>query len=330
LFSFNKFKVSILITGGLGYIGSQLSYILSDNNLKHIIVDNLSTGHKILKNPKVKLYIEDISNKDKLKKILIENNIKCIMHLAASILVPESMEQPDKYYKNNVINLVELLEAAKEAKIKYFIFSSTCAVYGDIKKNTISENDPKIPTSIYGMNKLTGERLIKFYAEKYKFKYAILRYFNVIGADSKLRTGSVKNTGHLFGNIIDSYLNNKMKISIFGTKYKTIDGSAIRDYIDVQDIAKIHLSAYKKIKTNKKSYEINCGIGNGFSVLKIIKTFEKIIKKKFILIDKKPRPGDTEKLICNTRFLKKTLKLNLKNNLANSITNAINWKKKFK
>lgn len=321
--------MSILITGGLGYIGSQLSYVLSDNNLNHVVVDNLSTGYKILKNPKAKLYQVDISNKQKIKNILIKNNIKCIMHLAASILVPESMTQPEKYYKNNVINLIELLEAAGEANVKYFIFSSTCAVYGETKKNKIKENEDKKPTSIYGMTKLAGENLIKFYASKNKFQYAILRYFNVMGADVKLRTGPVKNTGHLFGNIINSYLNNKMKISIFGTNYKTKDGTAIRDYIDVQDIAKIHLYAYKKIKKNKKSYEINCGIGNGFSVLKIIKSFEKIIKKKFTIINKNPRPGDTESLICNTNFLNKTLKLDLKNNLFKSIVNAIKWKKKI-
>ena len=321
--------MSILITGGLGYIGSQISYILSDNNIKHVIVDNLSTGYKILKNPKTELYQVDISNKKKIKEILIKNKIKCIMHLAASILVPESMAQPEKYYKNNVVNLVELLEAAGEAKVKYFIFSSTCAVYGETTKHQIKENDDKTPTSIYGMTKLAGENLIKYYAKKNKFQYAILRYFNVIGADAKLRTGPVKNTGHLFGNIIDTYLNNKLKISIFGKNYKTSDGTAIRDYIDVQDIAKIHLHVYNKIKKDKKSYEINCGIGNGFSVLKIIKTFEKIINRKFKLTDKKPRLGDTKKMICNTKFLKKILKLDLKNNLSASITNSIKWKKKI-
>ena len=320
--------MSILVTGGCGYIGSQLSYVLSDNKIDHTIVDNLSTGYEILKNPEASFYKIDISNKKKISNLLKKKKINCVMHLAASILVPESMKYPEKYYENNVINLVKLLDACVESKIKYFIFSSTCAVYGDIKKNKIKENDTKLPTSIYGKTKLVGEELIKYYAKKYKFKFVILRYFNVIGSDSKLRTGSVKNTGHLFGNIIESFLKNRMTFNLFGSNYKTPDGSAIRDYIDVEDISKIHLEAYRVIKKNKKSYEFNCGVGNGYSVLKILKTFERIINKKFKLIKKKPRPGDTEKLVCQTKYTKKILKLNLENNLIKSITNAINWKKK--
>ena len=320
--------MSVLITGGCGYIGSQLSYILSDNNIRHIIIDNLSTGSKKLKNPKAQLYKIDISKKKKISKIIKEKNIKCVMHLAASILVPESMNYPDKYYKNNVINLIKFLDACVDSKIKYFIFSSTCAVYGDIKKNKIRENDIKLPTSIYGKTKLIGEEIIKYYAKKYNFKFVILRYFNVIGSDSKLRTGPLKNTGHLFGNIIDSFLKKKMTFNIYGTNYKTPDKTAIRDYIDVEDISKIHLEAYNKIKQTNKSYEFNCGVGNGYSVLEILKTFEKIINKKFYTIKSKPRPGDTEKLVCNNQYINSVLNLKLKNNLFKSISNAINWKKK--
>ena len=320
--------MSVLITGGCGYIGSQLSYILSDNNIHHIIIDNLSTGSKKLKNPKAQLYKIDISKKKKISKIIKEKNIKCVMHLAASILVPESMNYPDKYYKNNVIDLIKFLDACVDSKIKYFIFSSTCAVYGDIKKNKIRENDVKLPTSIYGKTKLLGEDIIKYYAKKYNFKFVILRYFNVIGSDSKLRTGPLKNTGHLFGNIINSFLKKKMTFNLYGSNYKTPDKTAIRDYIDVEDLSKIHLKAYNKIKQTNKSYEFNCGVGNGYSVLEILKTFKKIINKKFNIIKSKPRPGDTEKLVCDNKYINSVLNLKLKNNLFKSISNAINWKKK--
>ncbi len=321
--------MSILITGGCGYIGSQLSYILSDNNLKHTVVDNLSTGYIKLKNPRSSFIKTDISNKKIISQIIKKKKINCVMHLAASILVPESMEQPEKYYNNNVINLIKFLDTCVESGIKYFIFSSTCAVYGDIKKNKIRENDNKSPTSIYGKTKLIGENIIKYYAKKHKFNFVILRYFNVIGSDSKLRTGSIKNTGHLFGNIIDSLLTNKMTFNLYGYNYPTRDGSAIRDYIDVEDICKIHLEAYKKIKKEKKSYEFNCGVGNGHSVLKILKTFEKVVDKKFNIKKKPPRPGDNTKLICDTSFISKVLKINPENDLINSINNAINWKKRI-
>ena len=171
--------MSILVIGGAGYIGSQLSYMLSDNNIIHTVIDNLSTGNKKLINPKASFFKVNYGDKKKITQIIKKKKINCIIHLAASISVPESMKKPIKYYDNNVINLINLLDAVKEAKVKFFLFSSTAAVFGDVNK-IVSEKDFKNPNNIYGKTKLIGEDLIKYYAKNMKFNYAILRYFRLL------------------------------------------------------------------------------------------------------------------------------------------------------
>tara|TARA_B100000029_G_scaffold504355_1_gene583052 strand:- start:640 stop:1398 length:759 start_codon:yes stop_codon:yes gene_type:complete len=250
------------------------------------------------------------------------------MHLAASISVPESMKKPEKYYNNNVVNLINLLNVCKETKIKHFIFSSTAAVYGNINKKTVSENDIKVPTNIYGKTKLYGEELVKHYSKTSQYNYIILRYFNVIGSDSFGRSGPIINQGHLLGNILDSIFKKNFKINVYGNKYKTHDGTGIRDYIDVEDISNIHIKAYNLIKKNKKSYELNCGNSKGHSVLQVIKNFEKYTKKNFLIKIKPPRSGDVGKIVCDNNFMKKKLGLNLKNKIIKSIENSINWRMK--
>lgn len=321
--------MSILITGGAGYVGSQLSYLLTDNNYKHVIIDNISTGYKNLINPKAIFFKENFGNKNKLIEILKKNKIKCVMHLAASTLVPESMKEYEKYYTNNVLNLISLLEACKEAKVKYFIFSSTCAVFEE-GQTKVNENSIKNSNNIYGKTKLYGEEIIKYLSKKYNFQYSILRYFNVIGADEKLRVGAIRNSGHLFMNIINSIFNKSFKINIYGNKFNTKDGTGVRDFIDVEDICNIHLLSYKKMLRSKKSYEINCGIGKGYSVNDIIKAYEKNINKRFKKIIKKPRPGDVAIITCSNGYLRKTLKYKFKYNLTQSINKYLNWQKKIR
>ncbi len=321
--------MNILITGGAGYIGSQISYKLSDNKIKHSIIDNLSTGHKKLINRKASFFNINFGDKKNLKKIILKKKINCIIHLAASISVPESMINPKKYYQNNVVNLINLLEVCKNTKIKYFIFSSTASIYGDISKNSVSENDKKKPKNIYGKTKLIGEELIKNYSKKSNLKYAILRFFNVIGADSFERTGPILNQGHLFGNILDNIKNKNFKVTIFGNKYSTKDGTGIRDYIDVEDISQIHIDALRLIKIKKKSYIFNCGNSKGYSVYQIIQNFEKVTKKKFLIKIEKPRPGDVSRVVCNNKKLKKILNVKKKKSLIKSIESAIRWKSKL-
>lgn len=320
--------MSILVVGGAGYIGSQISFMLSDNNIEHTVIDNLSTGNKKLINPKASFFKVDYGNKKQVVKILRKKKIDCIIHLAASISVPESMRNPVKYYDNNVINLINLLEAVEETKVKFFLFSSTASVFGDVKK-IVSENDFKSPNNVYGKTKYIGEDLIKYSAKNTNLNYAILRYFNVVGADEKNRTGPILNQGHLFANILEGMRAKKFSINVYGKNFKTKDGTGVRDYIDVQDIAQIHIDTLKYLKKTKKSYEFNCGNSKGYSVLEIIKNFESVAKKKFKVKFKKKRPGDVAKIISDNKLIKKKLKIKFRKTIKDSIQNAINWKMKL-
>ena len=320
--------MSVLVIGGAGYIGSQISFMLSDNNIEHTVIDNLSTGSKKLINPKASFFKINYGDKKKVIKILKKKKIDCIIHLAASISVPESMKNPVKYYDNNVINLINLLDAVEEAKVKFFLFSSTASVFGDVNK-IVSEKNFKKPNNVYGKTKLLGEDLIKFLAKNSNLNYAILRYFNVVGADARKRTGPILNQGHLFGNILEGMSTKKFSINVYGNDFKTKDGTGVRDYIDVQDIAQIHIDTLKFLKKTKKSYEFNCGNSKGYSVLEVIKNFEAVTKKKFKVIFKEKRPGDVAKVISDNKLIKRKLKIKLQNTIKDSIQNAINWKIKF-
>ena len=241
---------TILITGGAGYIGSHFAYKLLDLGFKIIIIDNLSTGHKRLIPKRATFYKGDITNVNFLRKIFQEKKIKAVFHFAANLSVPESNAKPLKYFKNNVIGTKNLLDAMMMYKVKYLIFSSTCAVYGDTKQKKVKENDNCLPKSYYGLTKLQCENLIQQYSHQFKFKYAILRYFNVVGCDSKSRTGVI-NKGTLFKNLSSNINKNNYQIDLYGDNYKTKDGTCIRDYIDVNDLTNLHLKAYKYIRSNK-------------------------------------------------------------------------------
>lgn len=317
---------TILVTGGAGYIGSQFAYNMLDLGFKVIIIDNLSTGHKKLIPKKALFFKGDITNIIFLKKVLTGKKIEAVFHFAASLSVPESNEKPLKYFKNNVIGTKNLLDVFIMHKIKYLIFSSTCAVYGDTKQKKVKEKDSCFPKSYYGLTKLQCENLIQLYSKKFKFKYAILRYFNVIGCDAKLRTGII-NKGSLFKDIAYNINKKKYYLEVYGKSYKTKDGTCIRDFIDINDLSNLHVQAFKYIQKNK-SILLNCGYQKPISVLDVIKLFEKNInikiKKKFI----KKRSGDVEEIYCDTKQLKKKFpKFKRKFSTSQSIKKMIEWEK---
>lgn len=319
----------ILVTGGAGYIGSQIVFDLIDLGYKVVIVDNLSTGHKRLINKKAIFYKVDIGNKVEMKKIFLKHRIDQVIHLAAFANVEESMKYPCKYYLNNVVNTKFLLEICGKYKIKKFIFSSTCAIFGeDVKKATTSE--VPCPTNHYGLTKFLCENLIKNLSRKFKFSFYILRYFNVVGADRKYRVGPINQSGQLFKNLSRCIVNKKYKINIYGKNYNTKDGTCIRDYIDVNDLSKIHINCLNE-KFEKKSQVINCGYGHGYSVLEIVKMFEKIsgkiLKKKYL----PPRKGDVSEVI-SVPSKKKEIQKILSNNfyINESVKNALLWEEKYK
>ena len=324
----------ILITGGAGYIGSKITYDLIDQGFKVFIIDNLSTGNKKLLCPKAKFYFGDLLNYSLIDKVLLKNNIKNIIHLAACLDVNESEKNPQKYYLNNTEATNILLKAACKNGLENFIFSSTSAVYGEIENNRpAKEDDCCSPKSHYGKSKLLCEYLIKNYSSKFKFNYGILRYFNVAGADEKLRTGSFKKSDQLFNNLTKIFINEKKpKVYIYGKNYNTKDGTCIRDYIDICDLSKIHAVFLKKISEQKISKILNCGYGKGYSVLEIVGMFKKITKKKIIIKYLKKRRGDVKSIVSNTNKFNiffKIDRLKLSKSLNKMIYLSLQWKKSF-
>ena len=318
-------KTRVLVTGGAGYIGSKIAYDLTDRDYKVYILDNLSTGHKSLINKKAKFFKGCISDFKLVNSILRKNNIKNIIHLAASLDVAESESKPLKYYKNNVEGTRVLLEAAVKNKIKSFIFSSTCAVYGNNKNKKIKETDSCKPTSYYGKTKHLAELLIKDFSLKFSFSYGILRYFNVVGSDSKLRTGLKNDNDQLFNNLTKCYLKKNSVFYIYGKNYKTADGTGVRDYISVSDLSKIHILTLEKIINENKSLILNCGYGKGFSVLSIVRLFEKILKTKIKIVYKKKRGGDIEEIYSDNYLLKKIFKIKIFTPISDIINSHLSW-----
>lgn len=319
----------ILVTGGAGYIGSKVSIDLLDKGYKVIIIDNLSSGYKKLIDPRAIFFKLEISDSNKVFAILKKYNIKTIFHFAASVSVPDSAKNPNKYIKNNIFATEILLKQAVKNKIRNFIFSSSCSVYGESKNFCVRENFPKIPKSNYALTKFFCENLIQNYSYFYKFNFAILRYFNVIGADILLRSGQIYD-GPLIKTISKNIVRNKLKVNIYGKEYKTVDGTCIRDYIDVNDLSEIHILAFKKINDKKKSLIFNCGYGKPLSVLNIINEFEKIIGKKIKKRFVKKRPGDVSAIYANNKTLKRIFPFwRSKNNLKSSIKSSLNWEKKL-
>ena len=321
---------SILVTGGAGYIGSHIVEQLIKIKKKVLIVDNLTTGYKKLINKKANFYLCDIKNFKKLNKIFNENQISSVIHLAASLSVGESEKKPKKYYSNNVSGTKNVIRCCKQNKIKNLIFSSTCAVYKDGMR-IVKENSKVNPKSIYGKTKLSAEKFIKKNLNKGEINYAILRYFNVAGASNSGKIGQITRGDQLFKNLSIASIKNKPKINIYGDNYQTIDGTCIRDYIHVSDIANIHLLVLNKIDREKKSIVLNCGYGNGISVLEAIKEFEKQIKKKFVIEIKNRRKGDMKEIIADNSKIKRYINWNpKKNSLNNIVRSCIKWEKKIK
>lgn len=324
-----KNKSYILVTGGAGYIGSIFTALLINKNYNVIVVDDLSTGSKKLINKKSKFFKVDLKNLKLLKKELNLYNISTIFHFAASLSVPESQKNPLKYYMNNVIGTENLLKLAAVKKIKQFIFSSTCAVYGSPKNMKINEEAPTLPESNYGKTKLIAEQLVINYSKKFKFKYAILRYFNVIGADIKNNLGQI-NGNTLFKELTRNIIKKNYSVNLFGNSYHTKDRTCIRDYIDVNDLCDLHLLSHKRLYYNN-SFILNCGYNKGYSVKEVIMKFSKSINKNIKIKVKPKRPGDVEAIYCNNKKIKTLFpKWKRKFNIANSIKDMIVWENNLK
>ena len=320
---------NILVTGGAGYIGSHIVENLVKTKKKVIIIDNLVTGYKRLIIKKAKFIKADIKNKQDLIKIIKNNKIGSIIHLAAYLNVSEAERNKKKYYNNNIIGTKNLIEACKNSSVKNIIFSSSCAVYGNVK-GAVSEYKKPNPGGYYGYTKFKGEELLKKFKKKYNYNFGILRYFNVAGASPSGKIGEIETShGHLIKNLAIQSLKKNSKVKIFGNNYKTKDGTCIRDYIHVTDLADIHIKGLDYLKKNKKSFILNCGYGKGYSVEQIVNIFKRI-KKNVSVEYLKRRPGDIAQVYSNTNNFKKIIKWKPKhNNIKKIILSAINWEKKI-
>lgn len=323
---------NILITGGAGYIGSHVCHLLIDQGYNITCIDNLITGNKELLPKEVKLEVFDISEKEKVANLIKSNNFDLVMHFAGLIRVDESIEQPDKYRDFNFLKAKKFLETCFENDLKKIIFSSTAAVYGNPKNNRVTEEDLVNPLNPYASSKLELENFIKETSGKYNSNYVILRYFNVAGADEKMRTGLIsKVSTHLIKVASEVATNKRDHLMINGDDYDTPDGTTIRDYIHVSDLADIHLVSAKHLISGGQSDLFNCGYGNGYSVKEIIKNLNDILEKDIKSKIGPRRPGDSRMIISNIYKFQKYFKWQPKfNDIKKILSSAVDWEKKLK
>tara|TARA_B110000438_G_scaffold279922_1_gene304742 strand:- start:872 stop:1855 length:984 start_codon:yes stop_codon:yes gene_type:complete len=319
--------MKILLTGGAGYIGSHTSLALIDAGHDVTIIDNLSTGNKDLIPSKAKFIQCNINDTVVIKNLLQKEKFNVLMHFAGYIEVEESIKNPEKYFNNNTNNSKILLDTCSENNLNNIIFSSTAAVYGNpIDDKPVLETSSLKPLNAYGKSKIQTE---KYLQNNSRLNYIILRYFNVAGADPKMRSGIIsKNATHLIKIASEVVVRKRKKITIFGNDYPTPDGTAIRDYIHVSDLADIHIRSAEYLINNKQSEIINCGYGKGFSVKEVLKGFNKINNSKIIIEEGKRRIGDSVSLVSDISKLTNLLNWHPKyNNLNFIIKTAIDWEK---
>lgn len=301
--------MNLLVTGGAGYIGSHLIKIIGDIAQHNITVaDNLSTGHSeaVLYG---KLENIDLADFGHLETFFAKHRFDAVIHFAAHIVVPESVSDPLKYYMNNTVNTTNLIRLCLKYGIDKFIFSSTAAVYGEPDSGIVSESSPLAPINPYGMSKLMSERVLLDTCSAYPdhFKAIILRYFNVAGADPNGRIGqSFPDATHLIKVAAQTVLGKRNHISIFGTDFPTPDGTGIRDYIHVCDLATLHLRALDHLNSGGASDIFNCGYGHGYSVREVLETMKRVSGTEYPIVDGPRRPGDPAKLIADTTKVRRT------------------------
>ena len=325
-------KTTILVTGGAGYIGSHAVLALQRSGYDVIILDNLVYGHQDLVETvlKTELIIGDTNDRPLLDQLFSSRKIDAVMHFSAYAYVGESVTNPDKYYRNNVVGTLTLLEAMKEAGINKFVFSSTCATYGVPEIVPIPEEHPQNPINPYGATKLMVERILSDFDIAYDFKSVRFRYFNAAGADPEGLLGEDHNPEtHLIPLILLAALGKRDSISIFGTDYPTPDGTCIRDYIHVTDLATAHILGLEYLLNSGKTDVFNLGNGKGFSVKEVIETAREITGKEIKAIECDRRPGDPPSLVGSGEKARTILGWNPEYpDLQNIITHAWNWHQK--
>lgn len=322
--------MNILVVGGAGYIGSHMVKMLHKENHAVVTFDNLSTGYRdaVLYGD---FFYGDLANRNEIDKVFKQYDFDAVMHFASYIQVGESVSEPDKYYRNNLVNTINLLDAMNEHDVKHFIFSSTAAIFGDPEYIPIDEEHPKQPINPYGKTKLMVEQVLEDYDKAYGMKSVCLRYFNAAGADPEGELGERHDPEtHLIPLILQAASGRRDNIKVFGRDYNTADGTCIRDYIHINDLCQAHLLAINYLITTKQSGAFNLGNGTGFSVEQVIKTAKEVTGVDFTVIDEKRREGDPAQLIANSDQAKNKLGWEpMYGKLSEIIKHAWEWENKY-
>lgn len=325
-------KLPVLVTGGAGYIGSHAVLALVDSGWPVAVIDNLSTGFRWAVPDSVRFYEGDIEDSALLARIFAENSIRAVMHFAGSVVVPESVTDPLKYYHNNTAKSGTLIAAAVAAGVPHFLFSSTAATYGLPEVSPVTEDSPRVPINPYGMSKLMTEAMLADTAQAHPINFCALRYFNVAGADPQARTGqSTAGATHLIKVAVEAALGKRAKVDVFGTDYATADGTGVRDYIHVTDLASAHVHALEALITEPlRSLTMNCGYGRGFSVLEVL---DAVDRAAGVTIERQLGPrraGDPDSLIADNARILATLPWKPKfADLDTIVAHALAWERKL-
>lgn len=325
-------KPTILVTGGAGYIGSHAVLALRDAGWRVVVIDNLSTGFRWAVPDDVAFVEGDIGDMALVERTIADHGVRGILHFAGSIIVPESVENPLKYYRNNTANSRTLLEAAVNQGVPHFIFSSTAATYGVPEESPVREDAPKRPINPYGQSKLMTEHMLADVAAVHPLNYGALRYFNVAGADPQGRSGqSTAGATHLIKVAVEAALGKRPHVAVFGTDYDTPDGTGVRDYIHVSDLAAAHVLALEALMAKPtRNLTMNCGYGRGFSVLEVLDAVDRVTNMKIARKIEGRRAGDPPALISDNSRIKASLPWRpAYADLDTIVTHALNWERQL-
>ena len=319
----------ILVTGGAGYIGSHTVKKLGEAGYEVVVYDNLSTGaaDAVLYG---ELFEGELNDRQRLEQVFAQHSFAAVIHFAASISVPESLVKPLEYYANNTSNVINVLQCCKKYSVNRFVFSSTAAVYGEVRESPVEESSPTEPINPYGKSKLMSESIIRDYARASDLKYIILRYFNVAGADSSGKIGQMgKKAAHLIKVGCDAALGLRPSASIYGTDYNTHDGTGIRDYIHVEDLATAHVDALAYLERESDSQILNCGYGSGYSVREVLSKIKEVSGVDFPVEETPRREGDPACVIASGQKIRQVIGWNPQHDSLDEIVrSALAWEEK--